>query len=98
MGEYLSLVEQALVEVDEMRQIIEYETEGGPSRLTGLLDTLEAELGRVQDAIRTDTYGFQDQDLSYMSSLAQHSLHTLPFKDLLDLINWTHRTGLATGD
>jgi hypothetical protein len=95
MSEYAELVEQALIEVDEMRAVIEYESEGA-SKATAFLDPLEAELKRLKDAIATSTYDFRDEDLPFMRVVARERLESLPFKDLLDVINWTHRTGLES--
>ena len=92
MAEYADLVEQALVEVDELRHIIDYESEGRVP--TEFLDPLEADLDRLKDAMATDTYEFRDEDLPFMAAISRRSLEQLPFKDLLDVINWTHRTGL----
>ena len=96
LREYADLVEQALIEVDEMRAVIEYEMDG-PSAASAFLGPLEAELKRLKEAIATDTYDFRDEDLPYMRVVDRERLETLPFKDLLDVINWTHRTGLESG-
>ena len=96
LSEYADLVEQALIEVDEMRAVIEYEMDG-PSAASAFLGPLEAELKRLKDAIETDTYDFRDEDLPIMRVVARERLESLPFKDLLDVINWTHRTGLESG-
>ncbi len=96
MAEYAELVEQALIEVDELRHIIEYESEGAAP--TDFVDALEADLNRLKDAMATDTYEFRDEDLPSMRGVASRTLNKLPFKDLLDVINWTHRTGLESED
>ena len=46
MARYADLVEQALIEVDEMRHVIEYETDGGAS--TEFLDPLEADINPAE--------------------------------------------------
>ncbi len=96
MAQYAELIEQALIEVDEMRQVIEYETDGGAS--TEFLSPLEAELNRLKDALATDTYEFRDEDLPFMQAVSGKRLDALPFQDLLDVINWTHRTGLESDE
>ncbi len=96
MAMYAELVEQTLIEVDEMRHVIEYETDGGAS--TEFLDPLEADLNRLKDAMATDSYEFRDEDLPFMQAVSSQQLHELPFRDLLDVINWTHRTGLESDD
>ena len=40
------------------------------------------------------SYHFQDKDLPFMEIVRQHGLFSLPFRDLLSLINDTHRKGL----
>ncbi len=96
MARYADLVEQALIEVDEMRHVIEYETDGGAS--TEFLDPLEADLNRLKDAMATDTYDFRDEDLPFMAAMSGKRLEELPFRDLLDVINWTHRSGLESDE
>jgi uncharacterized protein YuzE len=93
LSEYTELVEQVLIEVDEMRHVIEYEAEGA-SAATAFLDPLEADLRRLQEAIATDTYEFRDEDLPFLRVVSKERLESVPFKDLLEIINWTHRTGL----
>ncbi len=97
LAEYRRLVDDALVEVDEMRNIIDYEMDGASSAASEFLEPLEADLKRLQDALATGTYDFRDEDLPFMAMVSRQSLDALPFKDLLDVINWTHRTGLETG-
>ena len=96
MAQYAELIEQALIEVDEMRQVIEYDTDGGAS--TEFLRPLEADLNRLKDALATDAYEFRDEDLPSMQAVSGKRLDALPFQDLLDVINWTHRTGLESDE
>ncbi len=96
MAEYAVLVDEALIEVDEMRHIIDYESEGAVS--SEFLDPLEADLIRLKDAMATDTYDFRDEDLPFMSVTSSKRLEELPFRDLLDVINWTHRSGLESDE
>ncbi len=96
MTEYASLVDEALIEVDEMRHIVEYESDGRMS--SDFLDPLEADLNRIKEAIATDTYEFRDEDLPFIATTSRKHLDVLPFRDLLDVINWTHRAGLENDD
>jgi hypothetical protein len=43
------------------------------------------------------TGDFRDEDLPFRRVAGRERLETLPFKDLLDVINWIHRTGLESG-
>ncbi|MCP4040886.1 MAG: hypothetical protein GY731_02870 [Gammaproteobacteria bacterium] len=95
MPEYQDLVEQALIEVDEMRHIINYEMDDD-GKQAGFLVPLEAELERLKEAMATDAYEFRDEDLQIMSCMSKVEFEGLPFKYLLDVINWTHRMGLES--
>lgn len=97
LSEYLYLIDQALIEVDEMRNIIAYEMDGD-ERPADFLIPLEAELKRLKEAIETDSYEFRDEDLPYMSAIPTREFDRLPFKYLLDQINSTHRQGLESAD
>lgn len=97
MAEYAELVEQALIEIDELRHSIEYETDSDPRAATFLVP-LEAELKRLQEALATGEYAFRDEDLPFDQSMSRALFEHLPFKYLLDTINVTHRSGLEDAD
>lgn len=94
--EYVDLVHQAVYEVDEMRSIIEYEPEH-LERWSGLLDHLDVILRKLYDDMVADSYHFPTgKDLGYMQVLNRYGPN-LPFKQLLLVINDTHKNGLDRG-
>ncbi len=95
MHEYKDLIEQALIEVDELRHIINYEMDDD-GKEAGFLVPLEAELNRIKEAMAMGDYEFRDEDLPIMSCLPKREFEGLPFKYLLDVVNWTHRMGLES--
>jgi hypothetical protein len=97
MQAYRKLVDEALIEVDEMRLTIEYESDGDPSAIV-FLQPMAADLKRLAEAMDTDSYDFSDQDLPLVTCMEKHYYDKLPFKYLLDMINETHRKGLGTDD
>jgi hypothetical protein len=94
--EYVDLVHQSVYEVDEMRSVIEYDPEN-MERWSGLLDHLDVILRKLYDEMVADTYTFPTgKDLGYMQVLNRHG-PSLPFKQLLLVINDTHKNGLDRG-
>lgn len=94
--EYVDLVHQAVYELDEMRAVIEYEPEQ-LERWSGLLDHLDAIVRKLYDEMVADTYQFPTgKDLAYMQVLNRYGMN-LPFKQLLLVINETHKHGLDRG-
>lgn len=90
---YVDLVRQALFEIDELRAAIEYDMEGMQDSVS-FVDDLETAVKQVYDAMADGSYAFQDKDLPFMEIVRQHGVFSLPFRDLLNLINDTHRKGL----
>ncbi|MFZ0254450.1 MAG: hypothetical protein WAN46_02125 [Gammaproteobacteria bacterium] len=66
------------------------------SAAVGFVDHLDAEVRELRDRMADGSYQFGDQDLSFMPVIAGESTHFLPFKELLETINRTHRQGLGT--
>lgn len=95
MEAYKDLINQAPVEVDELRMSIEYDEEfmEGSMALVGVQNK---ELQGLPDSIEKDEYQFKDKDLGYMTSIEGSNPGIMPFRPLLRLINQTHRKGLET--
>lgn len=91
--EYIDLVKQAVFEVEELRAAIEYDMEGMADS-TGFIDELETHIKTVYKSFEDGTYEFEDKDLPFMGLVREHGTFTLPFRDLLKIINDTHRMGL----
>ena len=48
----------------------------------------------VYKTMQDGTYQFEDKDLPFMNLVREHGLFSLPFRDLLNIINETHKKGL----
>ena len=90
---YINLVEQAIFEVEDLRAAIEYDMEGMEGS-TGFIDDLETQVKAVYKSMEEGTYEFEDKDLPFMGLVREHGSFSLPFRDLLKIINDTHRMGL----
>ncbi|MBI1425348.1 MAG: general secretion pathway protein GspF [Gammaproteobacteria bacterium] len=90
---YIDLVKQALFEIDELRAAIEYDSEGMQDSIA-FVDDLERAVRQVYNSMADGSYHFQDKDLPFMEIVRQQGVFSLPFRDLLNLINDTHRKGL----
>lgn len=90
---YVDLVKQALFEIDELRAAIDYDMEGMQDSVA-FVEDLERAVQQVYKSMADGSYTFQDKDLPFMEIVRQHGVFSLPFRDLLNLINDTHRKGL----
>ncbi len=90
---YIELIKQALFEVDDLRAAIEYDSEGMSDSLM-FIDELERHVKALYNSLEDGSYEFEDEDLPYMNLVRAHGLFVLPFRDLLTIINDTHRYGL----
>ena len=92
--EYIDLIQQAIFEVEELRAAIEYDMEGMVDAAR-FIDELEHHIKSIYKSMEDGTYEFEDKDLPFMGLVREYGLFTLPFKDLLKIINDTHRMGLS---
>ncbi|MCW9025005.1 MAG: general secretion pathway protein GspF [Gammaproteobacteria bacterium] len=93
MDVYIDLVNQALVEVEELRFSIEYDEEFMEDAM-GFVGQLESQLKEMEASMKDGSYQFVDEDLPFMATVKSHHQVILPFKGLLSQINNTHRQGL----
>lgn len=91
--EYIEWVKQAVFEVDDLRECLEFELED-LIRFPAFLDPLEQGIKAVYQSMRDGTYVFGREDLPFME-LAERYSDEIPFHTLLKQINETHRRGLA---
>lgn len=98
MEEYEDLVEQALMEVDELRYSAEFDEGEEWGGVNAFLDGLEKSLQRLRLSMLNGSYTFGDADLPYMELIRGVDPYLLPFKHLLETINQVHRNGLADGE
>jgi hypothetical protein len=96
VDEYVHWVRQAVFEVGDLRDCLEYEIED-LSRFPAFLDPLEEGIKNIHRSMQEGTYVFGREDLPFME-LAEHHSQEIPFHILLRQINETHRRGLEIGD
>lgn len=90
--EYVEWVGQAVFEVVDLRDCLEYEEED-MSKIPAFLDPLEEGIKAVYEAMQSGSYHFGREDLPFMD-LASRYAGEIPFHTLLKQINETHRRGL----
>lgn len=96
VDEYVEWVRQAVFEVGDLRDCLEYELEE-QSRFPAFLDPLEEGIKDIYRAMQEGTYAFGREDLPFVD-LAERYADEVPFHTLLKQINETHRKGLEAGD
>ncbi len=95
VDEYVEWVRQAVFEVGDLRECLEYELED-LDRFPAFLDPLQEGIESLYRSMQDGTYGFGREDLSFME-LAERYADEIPFHTLLKQINETHRKGLEVG-
>lgn len=90
--EYGDMVKQAVFEVEDLRDCLEYEMED-LQRFPDFLDPLEQGIKEIYNAMREGRYHFGREDLSFMDLAIEHA-GDIPFLFLLKRINETHRRGI----
>lgn len=90
--EYVEWVRQALFEIADLRDCLEYELED-LNRFPAFLDPLEEGVKKIYQSMQHGTYVFGREDLPFMD-LAERYSKEIPFHTLLKQINETHRRGL----
>lgn len=91
--EYVEWVKQAVFEVQDLRECLEYELED-LTRFPAFLDPLQESINAVYQEMVNGTYHFGREDLPFIGILSRYS-EEIPFHTLLKQINETHRQGLA---
>lgn len=74
---------------------IEYDEEFMEGSIA-IVQLLEAELNSLLEKTKSDSYQFEDNDLGYMTAIAGSNPGIMPFRELLLLVNQTHRKGLES--
>ena len=91
--EYVSLVDQALFEIEDLRMAMEYDMDSmGGAR--DFLDLLEQQVKALRTAMADGSYRFGKEDLPFMKLVESQDERLLPFKYLFATINRTHKQGL----
>lgn len=94
--EYVEWVKQAVFEVDDLRDCLEFELED-LARFPAFLDPLEQGIKGLYQSMREGRYAYGREDLPFMDLVERHA-EQIPFHTLLKQINETHRRGLDLTD
>ena len=92
LEEYLYQIDNAVFETGDLRMSIGYDEEEQDIDME-FVANLEQALLALQKSVTEGTYIFQDHDLPFMDIVRGYGTR-IPFTDLLEYINDTHRHGL----
>ncbi len=96
-NEYVSMIEQALDDIWDIRQSIEFDGEGIVDIGT-FIDELEVDLKDIYQSMKDETYEFATGDFPFMAKLDNYHESMIPFRYLLVRINETHMKGLEINE
>ena len=91
--EYVRMVEQALDDVWDLHQSIEFD-EDSMAYAREFIGPLENSLKDLYQSMKDGKYEFATGDLAFMEIIEKYHDAQLPFKFLLKRINETHMKGL----
>ncbi len=91
--EYVDMIKQAIDEVFDLRQAVEFDEEFMSDGLF-LIDDLEKQLKALYESMKDGSYQFATGDLPYVAMLEKYRESLVPFRYLLKRINETHNKGL----
>ena len=95
--EYVNMIEQALDDIWDIRQSIEYDGEGIVD-IGSLITEIEDSLKAVHQSMKDGTYEFATGDFPFMAKLDNYHESMIPFRFLLVRINETHMKGLEINE
>ncbi len=89
----IDMVHEAVYEVDELRACLEHDDEEAAT-YTPYLDPLDAMLRELHESMASGKYqgAGTGEDLAFMPLFKKHE-RSIPFRELLRMINATHREG-----
>ena len=96
VDEYVDWVRQAVFEVQDLRECLEFELED-LSRFPAYLDPLQDGINGLWQSMKDGTYAYGREDLPFMDLVTRFA-DEIPFHTLLKQINETHRRGLEVDD
>jgi len=91
--EYVDMVKQAIDEVFDLRQAIEFDEEF-MSEARSVADDLERQLKDLYESMKDGSYKFATGDLPFIALMEKYHESMIPFRYLLKRINETHNKGL----
>ena len=92
VDEYVEWVKNAVFEVDDLRDSLEFEAED-MARFPAFLDPLDEGGKAIHGSMIEGSYTFGREDLPFIDLAVKHA-DEIPFHTLLKQINETHRRGL----
>lgn len=96
-AEYVNMIEQALDDIWDIRQAIEFDGEGIVD-MGDFIDELEVSLKEIYQSMKDGTYEFATGDFPFMAALDNYHESMIPFRFLLVRINETHMKGLEISE
>jgi hypothetical protein len=90
--EYIDWVKQAVFEVDDLRNCLEFEVED-LGRFPAYFEPLDQSIKQLFESMQAGTYQFGREDLPFMDIVHRFG-DQIPFNTLLKQINETHRRGI----
>jgi len=94
MEEYLYLVDETTFEIGDLIASEAENEAGNVAEQERVAHQLEQQLKALQETITGGGYQFEDSDLPFMVTVNEFR-NDIPFADMLDMINRTHREGLG---
>ncbi len=94
MDELKRQVNEALIEVDELKYSIEFDGDY-MQQSVDLVEPLEFELKKLKAELEAGTHQFGGGPLAYMERIEPLPLAFIPFKYLLQVINHAHQSGVS---
>lgn len=94
--DYVALVDNTLIEVEEFVSCLEFDMEDPGSHMS-VLEPILVHLRQLRQSMQDGSYLFANEDLPFME-VANKLSNDLPFTQLLAVINETHREGLNIDD
>lgn len=96
LEELIDLVHEAIYELDELRACLEHDDDEASTYMP-YLDSLDTMLRDLHESMMSGRYSGlgQGEDLAFMLLFRKHE-RDIPFRDLLRIINATHREGFES--
>jgi len=90
--QYVRLVDQAIIEIEEFIACLEFDMDNPGDQLR-VLNPLLDQVRQMRAGMADGSYEFENKDLPFMEVATRLSAQ-LPFTNLLAVLNQTHRQGL----
>ncbi len=89
--EFANLLEQALIELSELRASIEYDEEFMEG-IPAVIEPLERQVSKILTDVQNGTHRFTTGDLPFMDLVKRVNKMYLPFKQLFVDLNKLHKS------